>query len=185
MKELFKKFIATLPEEEREEMEIDYLNQDDIQDIIDNAYQLTAYEKYGDISDEDVVKYALDESKFNIENCSELDLFDLLLNYDVFVGDVGCLDDDIDELLSGLKPSEIINRNITFNINYSLDNYYTWDIYDTITGYETLKEIVDDEIGESELINHIIDNVYDKNDIIENFELTRLFALYLVHKQGY
>lgn len=92
------------------------------------------------------------DSDLAVEVCEELD------SWDGFLGDDRCYSmDEIDEILYGKKPSEILNM-VTSDFNYN-DDYFYFSIY----GLESCDDKADvylDRFDHEEILDEYLNNYY-------------------------
>lgn len=106
------------------------------------GYMATQYEKYGRITEAEVIEAYIDE---------ELDVnIDMLSDYNEYLEDRGYEHyynmDELDELLDGLTPMQVIQKTYFGKFNYS-DEYVQFNGYanlDSFSEYEIIREMQQD-----------------------------------------
>ena len=104
------------------------------------GFMATQYEKFGEITEDEIIEAYIDE---------ELEVYiDMLLDYNEYLGRDGyeTYFTDLDEVLEGCTPLEIIQKTYFGNFNYS-DEYFKFNGYaniDSFSEYQVINEMKDD-----------------------------------------
>lgn len=109
-------------------------------DLKNLGFMATQYEKFGEITETEIIEAYIDEEL-------EVDI-DLLADYNEYLSENGyeTYFTDLDEVLAGCTPLEIIQKTYFGNFNYA-DDYFKFNGYaniDSFSEYQVVEEMKSD-----------------------------------------